>query len=63
MPKNVPIWADKQPAPIPYPTLKIASKQDVVVIGGGLTGLTRIIHQTPGISFRRTGSAGLTAAF
>ncbi|MDQ7069993.1 MAG: DMT family transporter [Rhodobacterales bacterium] len=25
--------------------------------------LARIIHQTPGISFRRTGSAGLTAAF
>ncbi|MDQ7070651.1 MAG: hypothetical protein Q9M48_07940 [Rhodobacterales bacterium] len=28
-----------------------------------LIKLTRIIHQTPGISFRRTGSAGLTAAF
>ncbi|MDQ7069408.1 MAG: hypothetical protein Q9M48_01435 [Rhodobacterales bacterium] len=53
-----------------FPYVMPSSIEDFASAGVGhslgvfrLMLLARIIHQTPGISFRRTGSAGLTAAF
>lgn len=38
------LWADTAPAGRNYPTLQGAQRSDVVIIGGGFTGLSAAWH-------------------